>query len=225
MRTVRATAEGHFRRAAALRQSSKKMKFLLKKWVAFERDFGSAAGVAEVQAVAKRYVDMASGGGGPENVFLVVNSSSADSLAVANAFAALRGIPPINVLMLPWQGSVEGVPIATFRDELLRPILQAIDHEAVERVVSEVRQVEAHDVARAHDLDRDALDVDVGHPRVELQRVVGRQTVVGDVQGRHGAPPRMTCGDDGVPHALTAQPSPSAFLRSLSRRPFFLSRR
>jgi hypothetical protein len=70
---------------------------------------------------------MASGGGGPENVFLVVNSSSADSLAVANAFAALRGIPPINVLMLPWQGSVEGVPIATFRDELLRPILQAID--------------------------------------------------------------------------------------------------
>jgi hypothetical protein len=69
----------------------------------------------------------ASGGGGPENVFLVVNASSADSLAVANAFAALRGIPAINVLMLPWQGSVEAVPIATFRDELLRPILQAID--------------------------------------------------------------------------------------------------
>jgi hypothetical protein len=66
-------------------------------------------------------------GGGPENLFLVVNSSSADSLAVANAYAALRGIPPINVLMLPWQGSDENVTIARFRSEILRPILQAID--------------------------------------------------------------------------------------------------
>lgn len=66
-------------------------------------------------------------GGGPENVFLVVNALSPDSLAVANAFAVLRGVPPINVLMLPWQGSTESVPIATFREELLRPILQAID--------------------------------------------------------------------------------------------------
>ena len=66
-------------------------------------------------------------GGGPENVFLVVNAASVDSLTVANAYAALRGIPPINVLMLPWQGSIESVPIGTFREELLRPILQAID--------------------------------------------------------------------------------------------------
>jgi hypothetical protein len=71
--------------------------------------------------------DAASAGGGPENIFLVVNSTSADSLAVANAYAALRGVPPINVLMLPWEGAAEAVPIATFRDALLRPILQAID--------------------------------------------------------------------------------------------------
>lgn len=77
---------------------------------------GLTAGVPDLRA-----------GGGPENVFLVVNASSPDSLAVANAFAALRGVPPINVLMLPWQGSTETVPIATFREELLRPILQAID--------------------------------------------------------------------------------------------------
>jgi len=69
----------------------------------------------------------AQGGGGPENVFLVVNAASADSLAVANAYAALRGIPPINVLMLPWQGDREAVPIAAFRTDILRPILQAID--------------------------------------------------------------------------------------------------
>ncbi|MFM8496048.1 MAG: hypothetical protein ACKOEM_11080, partial [Planctomycetia bacterium] len=66
-------------------------------------------------------------GGGPENVFLVVNAASPGSLTVANAYAALRGIPPINVLMLPWQGSRESVTISTFRTDLLRPILQAID--------------------------------------------------------------------------------------------------
>lgn len=66
-------------------------------------------------------------GGGPENAFLVVNATSPGSLAVANAYAALRGIPPINVLMLPWQGSREAVTISTFRTEILRPILQAID--------------------------------------------------------------------------------------------------
>lgn len=66
-------------------------------------------------------------GGGPENLFLVVNASSPDSIAVANAYAALRGIPPINVLMLPWQESTESVTIATFRSELLDPILQSIE--------------------------------------------------------------------------------------------------
>ena len=66
-------------------------------------------------------------GGGPENVFLVVNARSAGSLAVANAYAALRGIPPINVLMLPWEGGRETVTIDSFRTDLLLPILQAID--------------------------------------------------------------------------------------------------
>ena len=66
-------------------------------------------------------------GGGPENVFLVVNSESADSLAVANAFAALRGVPPINVLMLPWTDGTESTTIESFRTGLLAPILRAID--------------------------------------------------------------------------------------------------
>jgi hypothetical protein len=66
-------------------------------------------------------------GGGPENLFLVVNASSPDSVAVANAYAALRGIPPINVLMLPWEDSTESISIAAFRSDLLDPVLQAID--------------------------------------------------------------------------------------------------
>ena len=76
---------------------------------------------------ALAWTAVAQAGGGPENLFLVVNASSPDSIAVANAYAALRGIPPINVLMLPWQESNESVSIATFRSELLDPVLQAID--------------------------------------------------------------------------------------------------
>jgi len=67
------------------------------------------------------------GGGGPENVFVVVNSASADSLAVANAYVAARGIPPINILMLPWQDSVESTTVARFRNELLAPIIKAVE--------------------------------------------------------------------------------------------------
>lgn len=66
-------------------------------------------------------------GGGPENVFLVVNSTSADSIAVANAYVATRGIPPINVFSLPWAGNKEAVSISRFRDEILGPILHGID--------------------------------------------------------------------------------------------------
>ena len=40
------------------------MKFSLKRWLAFERTHGDARGVAEVQGVAKRYVEAAAGGGG-----------------------------------------------------------------------------------------------------------------------------------------------------------------
>ena len=82
------------------------------------------AGVATLAAAGR---PEARAGGGPENLFLVVNSTSSDSLAVANAFVAARGIPPINVFMLPWAGSKENTTLARFREELLMPILRAID--------------------------------------------------------------------------------------------------
>ncbi len=66
-------------------------------------------------------------GGGPENLLLVVNSASPDSLAVANAFATLRHVPPINVLMLPWKSGAESTTIDRFRAEILFPILRAIE--------------------------------------------------------------------------------------------------
>ena len=66
-------------------------------------------------------------GGGPENVLLVVNPTEPDSLAVANAFATLRDLPPINVLMLPWTGGSESTTVSRFRAEILAPILRAAD--------------------------------------------------------------------------------------------------
>ena len=77
--------------------------------------------------VAPFVATVARGGGGPENVFVVVNSTSDDSIAVANAFVACRGIPAINVFMLPWAGDKEATTIGRFRDEILSPILRVID--------------------------------------------------------------------------------------------------
>lgn len=44
---------------------------------------------------------IAHAGGGPQNVLLVVNGQSQSSLAIANAFQQLRGIPEGNILYLP----------------------------------------------------------------------------------------------------------------------------
>ncbi|MFZ5828622.1 MAG: hypothetical protein ACOY3P_00970, partial [Planctomycetota bacterium] len=66
-------------------------------------------------------------GGGPENVLLVVNRDSADSLAIANHFIALRQIPPGNVLTIPWEAERETASFDEFREKLLKPILNAIE--------------------------------------------------------------------------------------------------
>ncbi len=77
-------------------------------------------------------------GGGPENVLLVVNPSSPSSLAVANAWITLRQVAPINVFMLPWEGSTESIPIGRFRDEILTPILQAIDSRRLSPQIDQI---------------------------------------------------------------------------------------
>ncbi len=70
---------------------------------------------------------VAEAGGGPENVFLVVNSHSQNSLTVANAYIRLRRIPPGNVFYLNWDGSLDATDIDTFREKILLPALSAIE--------------------------------------------------------------------------------------------------
>ena len=65
-------------------------------------------------------------GGGPENVLLIVNPESADSLAIANHYVRLRDIPQDNLLFVPWNPREEMTDVDVFRTKILMPILQAI---------------------------------------------------------------------------------------------------
>ncbi len=65
-------------------------------------------------------------GGGPENVLLVVNRNSTDSLTIANHYARLRQIPAGNVLTLPWDPKAQTTGIDEFRQQILIPVLTAI---------------------------------------------------------------------------------------------------
>jgi hypothetical protein len=65
-------------------------------------------------------------GGGPENLFLVVNPQSPASLAIANNYIHLRQIPAGNVLYLPWNPQYGSIYVDDFRAKILNPILEAI---------------------------------------------------------------------------------------------------
>jgi hypothetical protein len=62
-------------------------------------------------------------GGGPENLLLVVNSESSDSMTIANRYVQLRQIPAGNVMYLPWDAKIQTTDIDTFREKILLPVL------------------------------------------------------------------------------------------------------
>ncbi|HCK41769.1 MAG TPA: hypothetical protein DHW22_09075 [Planctomycetaceae bacterium] len=66
------------------------------------------------------------GGGGPENVFLLVNSAIRDSLTVANHYTELRNIPPSNVFCIDYRGSYAFATGQKFRENILFPALVEI---------------------------------------------------------------------------------------------------
>lgn len=72
-------------------------------------------------------------GGGPENVFLVVNDQSRSSKVIANHYVALRNIPPSHVIYLKSVPRKELIPLADFRETILEPVLKAM----VTRQISE----------------------------------------------------------------------------------------
>ncbi len=67
----------------------------------------------------------------PESVLLVVNGDSPASLAVANEYAHLRNIPDINIVTLTGVTNVEQLPVEEFRQQILGPVLAAIDRRGL----------------------------------------------------------------------------------------------
>jgi hypothetical protein len=69
---------------------------------------------------------LARAGGGPENAFVVVNADSWASLALANEFIHLRGVPARNVLYISPTPYFDTMPVEEFRGRVLKPVLDAI---------------------------------------------------------------------------------------------------
>ncbi|MBI3921322.1 MAG: hypothetical protein HY318_07895 [Armatimonadetes bacterium] len=77
-------------------------------------------------------------GGGPENLLLVVNGESGDSLAVANEYTRLRAVPPCNVVYLKGLPPGPHIKVEDFRTLLLRPIMEAMDRRELTRQIDYV---------------------------------------------------------------------------------------
>lgn len=71
-----------------------------------------------------------------ENVALIVNGSSLDSLTLANHYAQLRDIPQQNIIVLDNVPDSLTIPLDTFRDVILKPILETINTRRIAAQVS-----------------------------------------------------------------------------------------
>jgi hypothetical protein len=92
-------------------------------------------------------------GGGPENVFLVVNPQSSGSMTIANYYLRARQIPPSNVFYLPWDPNKAVVEVDDFRKLVLKPIFEAIH---ARRLLSQIDYVVySSDLPYAVQLDAD----------------------------------------------------------------------
>jgi len=74
-------------------------------------------------------------GGGAENLFLVVNADSYASRTVANEYIKLRRIPASNVIYLDGVPNFAVIDVQTFRERILKPILDAIKKRGLERQI------------------------------------------------------------------------------------------
>ena len=67
----------------------------------------------------------------PENVAVVVNADSPASIAVADEYVKLRGIPTANVIALSKLSHIEQMPVDKFREEILGPVLKTIEERGL----------------------------------------------------------------------------------------------
>lgn len=77
-------------------------------------------------------------GGGPENVFLVVNANGPSSMQVANHYIDLRQVPPGNVFYVRTPPKWHGMKAADFRVRILRPVLAEIERRGLGDQIDQV---------------------------------------------------------------------------------------
>lgn len=92
-------------------------------------------------------------GGGATDVVVVVNSQSWASLAVANEYVRLRGVPPIRVIYLDKLSDLEQMDIEAFRREVLGPLFGALLERGLAGQVDYV--LYSADIPTAVDIGRD----------------------------------------------------------------------
>ncbi len=77
-------------------------------------------------------------GGGPENVFLIVNPRGPKSMEVANHYIALRHIPPSNIFYLPLPPNNDSISGLDFREKVLKPTLATIERRGLADQIDQI---------------------------------------------------------------------------------------
>lgn len=70
---------------------------------------------------------------GPQNAAVVVNADNPDSVALAQEYAGLRGIPASHVIALSGVPATPKITVAQFRDLILRPLLRLLEERGLRR--------------------------------------------------------------------------------------------
>ena len=104
----------------------------------------------------------AQAGGGPENVFLIVNSADNDSLTIANNYASWRKIPATCVFEIDWPQAPMRTDVETFRSKLLIPILKEIKRRKLSKQIDYI--VYSSGFPFAINFSRDLLDPSEKYP-------------------------------------------------------------
>jgi tetratricopeptide (TPR) repeat protein len=84
------------------------------------------AGLFLVVLMCGAFPEQLRGGGGPENLAVVVNADSWVSQTIAHEYLHLRGIPAVNVVYLRDLRDWETMDVESFRQQILLPVLKTL---------------------------------------------------------------------------------------------------
>ena len=128
--------------------------------------------------------------GGPENVLLVVNPRSPDSLCIANHYAELRHIPPNNFSSSTGTPSKRTTDVDTFREKILCPCSASAKLPIPGRQIDYV--VYSSDFPWGIRIDEDIKKFKAAVEKQEQEREKGRRRKRRKSEKPTAKPPRWT---------------------------------